>query len=55
MMDAMEGNLLNTGQNIMEASVDEGPRALTASTAMFVASWRDSNYTVRVGVYTKIW
>ena len=26
-----------------------GPRALTAAVAMFVASWRFSNYTVRAG------
>ena len=28
-----------------------GPRALTASVVTFVASWRDSNCTVRAGDY----
>ena len=38
MMDAMKGNLLDTGQNIMEVGVVEGGRALTVVVAMFTAS-----------------
>ena len=49
MTDTMKGDLLDAGQDVMEAGVDEGPWALTAAVATFVASWRDSNYTIRAG------
>ena len=47
--DAMEGDLLDRGLDVMEAGVDEGPRALTVIVATFAASWRFSNCTIRAG------
>ena len=46
-MDAMKCNLLDMGQDIMEAGIDEGAWVLTATVATFAASRRDSNCTVR--------
>jgi len=53
MTNAMEGDFLNTGQNVLEASIDEGTRALTMSVAAFAASWRDSNCTIRADDHRK--
>ena len=47
--DAIKGDLLDMGQDIVEAGIDEGAQVLTVVVATFVASRRDSNYTVRAG------
>jgi len=49
MTDAMKGNLLDVGQDVMEAGVDEGATGIDGAVAMFATSWRDSNCTVRAG------
>ena len=49
MMDALKGDLLDMGWDIIEAGIDEGARALMATVATFTSSWRDSNCIVRVG------
>ena len=45
----MEGDLLDTRQDVVQAIVEEKAWALTAAIAAFAASWRFSNCTVRAG------
>ena len=49
MVNAVEGDLLDTRRDIVQAVVEERDRALMATIAAFAASWRFSNCTVRAG------
>ena len=51
MTNTMKGDLLDVGQNIVEAGVDEGALGVDGIVATFAASWRDSNCTIRAGDY----